>query len=274
MLGFTSAVCTVRALYDYEAMSDEELTFKEGDIITVLQKEDDMDDGFWTGEINGMRGVFPSLVVEEIETSEAAKQTTWTKDSSPVHKPTNLGNGNGLGDYVTLPLEYSKGKTTEAAATAQPLKATRRAPPPPASSNHAHSNMSDNLLAPMDRQRAQTENAASLRGRSSTENKVSYSRSASQGEPGSRPLSMYENINQLHPEAAAKNPPNYVNYNSIPSSAGATTRMPPDYVNFDSIPSGSASAGDRPTGRTRPKAPPKPPPPSSTKRAYMSKSYV
>ncbi|XP_031777106.1 protein nervous wreck isoform X2 [Nasonia vitripennis] len=53
------------ALYDYDASCDEELTFMEGDVIVVLKKEPhDVDDGWWEGEFNGQRGLFPSLVVE------------------------------------------------------------------------------------------------------------------------------------------------------------------------------------------------------------------
>uniref|UniRef100_A0A8B9DKY7 FCH and double SH3 domains 1 n=1 Tax=Anser cygnoides TaxID=8845 RepID=A0A8B9DKY7_ANSCY len=57
----------VRALYDYEGQSPEELSFPEGAIIRVLPRaEDEVDDGFWTGDFDGRVGVFPSLVVEEL----------------------------------------------------------------------------------------------------------------------------------------------------------------------------------------------------------------
>ena len=56
-----------RALYDFEATCDEELSFQEGQLIQILQKDENgVDDGWWKGEINGQIGVFPSLVVEEI----------------------------------------------------------------------------------------------------------------------------------------------------------------------------------------------------------------
>ena len=57
-----------RALYDYEATCDEELTFSEGALVQILRKVDEqgVDDGWWEGTINGRVGVFPSLVVEEI----------------------------------------------------------------------------------------------------------------------------------------------------------------------------------------------------------------
>ncbi|XP_034254415.1 protein nervous wreck isoform X2 [Thrips palmi] len=55
------------AMYDYEATCAEELSFSEGEIVHILRKvvHDDVDDGWWEGEIHGQKGLFPSLVVEE-----------------------------------------------------------------------------------------------------------------------------------------------------------------------------------------------------------------
>lgn len=59
-------ICYARAIYDYEACDDEELGFREGDLIMVTSKEvDDGDDGWWEGVLNGTKGVFPKIVVEE-----------------------------------------------------------------------------------------------------------------------------------------------------------------------------------------------------------------
>jgi endophilin-A len=38
------------------------LSFKEGDIITILEKEGD----WWTGQLNGVTGLFPANFIEEI----------------------------------------------------------------------------------------------------------------------------------------------------------------------------------------------------------------
>ncbi|XP_053164724.1 F-BAR and double SH3 domains protein 2 isoform X2 [Hemicordylus capensis] len=65
-----SGVCFVKALYDYEGQTDDELSFPEGAIIRILNKENQDDDGFWEGEFNGHIGVFPSVLVEELTTSE------------------------------------------------------------------------------------------------------------------------------------------------------------------------------------------------------------
>lgn len=53
----------VRALYDYNAADDTELSFKAGDIITVT-KNDKSIPGWIEGELRGKRGLFPGNYVE------------------------------------------------------------------------------------------------------------------------------------------------------------------------------------------------------------------
>ncbi|XP_022101988.1 peripheral-type benzodiazepine receptor-associated protein 1-like isoform X2 [Acanthaster planci] len=83
------------ALYDYDptAMSpnvdavDEELTFKEGDIIKVFGDKDA--DGFYMGELNSQRGYVPYNMVEEVEGPEQTplnppkRASTATSGDSP-----------------------------------------------------------------------------------------------------------------------------------------------------------------------------------------------
>ncbi|XP_040195242.1 F-BAR and double SH3 domains protein 2 [Rana temporaria] len=83
-----ASVCFVKALYDYDGQTEDELTFPEGAIIRILNKENQDDDGFWEGEFNGRVGVFPSVLVEELVGSENG-DSQWMEDIqvSPLPKP-------------------------------------------------------------------------------------------------------------------------------------------------------------------------------------------
>jgi len=61
---------TCKALYDYDATDENEVSFKANDIINLLQKHES---GWWQGEINGKTGMFPSNFVEEILSSSSTK---------------------------------------------------------------------------------------------------------------------------------------------------------------------------------------------------------
>ena len=55
----------LKAVYDYTAQYEEELSFPEGAIIKLLRTDENgIDDGWWEGSYLGKVGVFPSLVVE------------------------------------------------------------------------------------------------------------------------------------------------------------------------------------------------------------------
>ncbi|XP_032446728.1 F-BAR and double SH3 domains protein 2 isoform X4 [Xiphophorus hellerii] len=78
----------VRALYDYEGQADEELSFSEGAVIRLLNRDTQTDDGFWEGELNGRVGVFPSVLVEDLtengETSGGALNDPQISPSSKL----------------------------------------------------------------------------------------------------------------------------------------------------------------------------------------------
>lgn len=46
--------------FDYQAQHDDELTISVGEVITNIRKEDG---GWWEGQINGRRGLFPDNFV-------------------------------------------------------------------------------------------------------------------------------------------------------------------------------------------------------------------
>lgn len=262
------AVCYVRALYDYEAMSDDEISFREGDIVGVLQTDDNnVDDGFWYGEFQGRRGVFPSLVVEDVPEGFQTTDTNMNvTDSLPL--PTTSSCNTRAGDYITLPTDYRAGASAAPASNA--LQPVRKAPPPPASSpkiprSTTMASGGARAMLPVDRQRAQTENSTAMKKTDSG----AFARSMSQN-PALQ-LKMYENIDQLVPSSSSSSskPPDYVNVEDLPSSR----------ANGHPSRSGSASlSAPKPTARARrPAPPPKPPPPTATSKSshnYRSKSYV
>ncbi|NWZ87230.1 FCSD1 protein, partial [Poecile atricapillus] len=87
----------VRALYDYEGQSPEELSFPEGAIIRVLPRAaGEVDDGFWTGDFDGRVGVFPSLVVEELTGAREAAGQELPSPSPPPFSPPGLAPGASL----------------------------------------------------------------------------------------------------------------------------------------------------------------------------------
>lgn len=53
--------CT--ALYDYTAQAAGDLTFRAGDVIRIVQRTPDQN-GWWTGDLNGVQGVFPGNYVQ------------------------------------------------------------------------------------------------------------------------------------------------------------------------------------------------------------------
>ncbi|XP_050046144.1 nostrin isoform X1 [Dermacentor andersoni] len=52
-----------RALYDYQATMDDELSLRSGDLVTVHSRAED---GWWHGEKDGHWGVFPASYVQEL----------------------------------------------------------------------------------------------------------------------------------------------------------------------------------------------------------------
>jgi len=60
---FTTEVCQARALYDYEATNDTELSFTEGDILTITERDDS---GWWFAELNGQTGFVPNNYVSVV----------------------------------------------------------------------------------------------------------------------------------------------------------------------------------------------------------------
>lgn len=54
----------VRALYDFQGVEDDELNFREGDVLTQLSSQDDQ--GWCQGRFQGRVGHFPGSYVEPL----------------------------------------------------------------------------------------------------------------------------------------------------------------------------------------------------------------
>ncbi|NXG77513.1 FCSD1 protein, partial [Baryphthengus martii] len=128
----------VRALYDYEGQSPEELSFPEGAIIRVLPRAPgEVDDGFWTGDFNGRVGVFPSLVVEELTGGQGTAGQELPSPSPPPFSPPGLAPGANLAPSSSpeTPMGGCRQDGTGSGQSSPDLAATRlrplRAPPPP-----------------------------------------------------------------------------------------------------------------------------------------------
>merc|ERR1712079_45191 len=52
---------TAVALYDYQAMAEDEISFDPNDMITNIEM---IEEGWWLGFCNGRRGLFPANFVE------------------------------------------------------------------------------------------------------------------------------------------------------------------------------------------------------------------
>lgn len=82
------ATPSARAVYDYEATEDNEISFTEGDLITELEE---VDEGWWSGKApNGQVGLFPSNYVERVGGEEAAyaepePEPAYEPEPEPVH---------------------------------------------------------------------------------------------------------------------------------------------------------------------------------------------
>ncbi|XP_076827892.1 SH3 domain-containing protein 21 [Brachyhypopomus gauderio] len=56
-----------QVMFDYTAITEDELNLKKGDTVTIINKVTD-DEGWWEGELNGQRGFFPDNFVMVIPT--------------------------------------------------------------------------------------------------------------------------------------------------------------------------------------------------------------
>lgn len=74
-----------RALYDYTARSDKELSFKRGDTLQVVEKTPDHN--WWDGFLHGKRGFLPVSYIEVMELEPPSSPLSPPSSSSPSSAP-------------------------------------------------------------------------------------------------------------------------------------------------------------------------------------------
>ncbi|XP_078084326.1 nostrin isoform X2 [Mustelus asterias] len=63
---------TCKALYDYQAVRDDELNMQQGDILIIHNKDAT---GWWFGSLRGKKGIFPATYIEELAQMEKERST-------------------------------------------------------------------------------------------------------------------------------------------------------------------------------------------------------
>ncbi|NXR40014.1 PLCG1 phosphodiesterase, partial [Zosterops hypoxanthus] len=87
------STCTVKALYDYKAQREDELSFCKQAIIHNVDKQDG---GWWRGDYGGKKQLwFPANYVEEIVGTQAQEQDEASSENSPL--------GNFLKGFIDVP---------------------------------------------------------------------------------------------------------------------------------------------------------------------------
>lgn len=119
-----------KCTFEYDAGNDDELTLKVGDIITILNQEEE---GWWEGELNGKQGVFPNNFVEELSAEEAAAAAPAATPSAAdpdeedltvkAKKVQRVGLGNIFGEGGMPTLKKATPRPTAAAPAAKPAPA-------------------------------------------------------------------------------------------------------------------------------------------------------
>uniref|UniRef100_A0A8B9YZY5 SH3 domain containing kinase binding protein 1 n=1 Tax=Buteo japonicus TaxID=224669 RepID=A0A8B9YZY5_9AVES len=90
----TKEYCKV--IFPYEAQNDDELTIREGDVVTLISK-DCIDVGWWEGELNGRRGVFPDNFVKLLPSDFEKEVSNRPKKPPPPSAPV-IKQGSGTTD--------------------------------------------------------------------------------------------------------------------------------------------------------------------------------
>ncbi|XP_015262690.1 PREDICTED: CD2-associated protein, partial [Gekko japonicus] len=90
-----------KVMFEYTPQNEDELELKLGDVIDI---NEEVEEGWWSGTLNGKVGLFPSNFVKELEVSdEGDSQEACSDDAEavftgPISPVTSPGNGNEPGN--------------------------------------------------------------------------------------------------------------------------------------------------------------------------------
>ncbi|XP_066493907.1 CD2-associated protein isoform X2 [Tiliqua scincoides] len=93
-----------KVLFEYTPQNEDELELKLGDVIDI---NEEVEEGWWSGTLNGKSGLFPSNFVKELEVADDGEtqegledaESVFTGPISPVASPGN-GNESGAGQIA------------------------------------------------------------------------------------------------------------------------------------------------------------------------------
>ncbi|XP_056016463.1 SH3 domain-containing kinase-binding protein 1-like isoform X5 [Ostrea edulis] len=133
----SSAVEKAVVRYSYSADNEDELSLKENEVLTILDK--DLEDaGWWRGELNGKIGVFPDNFVELIPTEEPKPKKPPPPSVPPSQQKTKSLEKEKSLDHKHPPVtdhvtdKFHKKKETEPEKTGPPhLPGKKPVLPPP-----------------------------------------------------------------------------------------------------------------------------------------------
>ncbi|XP_012577557.1 PREDICTED: SH3 domain-containing protein 21, partial [Condylura cristata] len=106
---------TYRVLFDYQPEAPDELALRRGDVVKVLRKTTE-DKGWWEGESQGRRGVFPdNFVLPPPPLKKLAPRKVACRKSAPIKEPkprkmVPKTTPSTVKKLVTVPTEPSKAK--------------------------------------------------------------------------------------------------------------------------------------------------------------------
>ncbi|XP_027631550.1 SH3 domain-containing protein 21 isoform X2 [Tupaia chinensis] len=105
---------TYRVLFDYQPEAPDELALRKGDLVKVLRKTTE-DKGWWEGECQGRRGVFPdNFVLPPPPVKKLVPRKAGSRESAPAKEPKKVPKTplSASKKLVTAPAGPSKHKTS------------------------------------------------------------------------------------------------------------------------------------------------------------------